>query len=242
MLRQTWIAAVVVVSAGSAWADVAPPGDAAINTCTVEQQQTDKTECLMCASWLWTANRCANLLAPYCYTKVCQLGSTSAWAEVLCRTLDANAPVVPAATLSSLMRTPSSSETFDGGAAVVPSSCAFFPPPGATHTATGTQTTSNTQTATNTQTTSNTQTATNTQTASNTQTATNTQTTGNTQTTTTPATTSASSTATTTTPPEKHSSSSCSVTLEKSAFRALGPGTLFLAVLALIALRRRTRR
>ena len=218
MLRQTWIAAVVVVSAGSAWADVAPPGDAAINTCTVEQQQTDKTECLMCASWLWTANRCANLLAPYCYTKVCQLGSTSAWAEVLCRTLDANAPVVPAATLSSLMRTPSSSETFDGGAAVVPSSCAFFPPPGATHTATGTQTTSNTQTATNTQTTSNT------------------------QTTTTPATTSASSTATTTTPPEKHSSSSCSVTLEKSAFRALGPGTLFLAVLALIALRRRTRR
>jgi hypothetical protein len=173
MRTQVWVALVVVaVSAASAWADTPPPAGY-VETCTTAKRQTTTSECLECRAWVSQRNRCTTMLVPYCYTSVCRSYGASAWTEVLCRTKDPTAPVVPSDTLTLLNS--GGNAPLDAGVAVAPDTCApYTPPPDPS--------------------------------------------------------------------PTKDNGSACSVSSEKSAIRALGPLTLILAGLALVALRRRSRR
>jgi hypothetical protein len=261
---------VVAFTAAPALADIPPPSTY-VETCTIAKQQTTGSECLQCSAYFGDVDRCSKLLNPYCYAKVCKAWGASSWSEVLCRSAGANAPVVPTdiiAILSSATTPAPSTSAVDAG---IPKTCLLVPPvtdtktatatqsatetksatdsktdsqtdsKSATQTATSTQSATDVKTATATQSPSNTQTATSTQSASTTQASTDTQSTTSSQTATT---VSATSTQTTTGPASKPSqdSSGCSVTTGKVAFRALGPLTVILAGLALVALRRRSRR
>jgi len=244
-MRTTSMMALVMVAlgAGPALADIPPPATY-VETCTLAKQQTATSECLECSAYYGNMTRCSTMLAAYCYTKVCKTYGASAWTEVLCRTKADNAPVVPSdviAILSSATTAPPVGS--DGG--VVPSTCAPYTPPSTdtkttTTTQSSTETKSATDSKTNTETSSKTETVTATQTVSATQSATSTQ--SNTQSATV-ATSTGTQTSTGTSPSKpSDDSSGCSVTTGKSAMRALGPLSVILAGLALLVLRRRSRR
>jgi len=241
--------AVVALGAAPALADIPPPSTY-VETCTIAQKLTATSECLECSAYYGDTTRCSKLLNTYCYQSLCKTWGASAWSEVLCRTKAANAPVVPSDVIAILSSSTKPAPSADGG--TIPASCAPYTPPTGTATTTvtatatksetATQTPTETKTATDTKsstaTASSTATVTVTQTAVITQSATSTQ--SNTQ-----SSTVATSTGTqTSTSPNKPSddSSGCSVTTGKSAVRALGPLSVLLAGLALLALGRRRRR
>jgi hypothetical protein len=112
-----------------AWADLPPP-DGYVETCTIANQQTPTSECLICWATRGMADRCDPLLLPYCYTNVCHAWSGSD--EVWCRTKGAGVPPVPAETLNTLR--PSGfplPAAIDGGPVTAPSSCLPYTPGGA---------------------------------------------------------------------------------------------------------------
>lgn len=189
-----------------------PPPSTYVETCTIAKQQTATSECLQCSAYYGDTTRCANLLGPYCYQSLCKTWGASSWSEVLCRTKGANAPVVSSDVIAILG---SAMTAAPGGAdgGALPASCAPYLL--ATSTATATETAVVTQTATSTL--SNTQNATLVNTSTGT------------------------STGSSASKPSDDSSG-CSVTAGKSAVRALGPLSVVLAGLALLVLRRRSRR
>jgi hypothetical protein len=119
-----WVVTLTVTS--SALADVPPP-EGYEEKCTVAKQQTTTTECLTCASMHGQTDRCASVLAPYCYVYVCKTYGASAWTEVLCRAKDPKAPAVPA-DVSAQLASPPASWLADGGVATPPSTCAPYVP------------------------------------------------------------------------------------------------------------------
>ena len=136
--------AVVALVAVPAVADIPPPATY-VETCTVSKQQKAGAECATCAAYHGDAARCTRLLSPYCYTKICKTWGASGWSEVLCRTASPDAPVVPSEIVNILgdaMTAGPASLTADGG---MPSTCAPYPPPPDTKSATSTQTTSSTK-------------------------------------------------------------------------------------------------
>jgi hypothetical protein len=108
-----------------AWADVPPP-EGYVETCTVADQQTATSECLLCYATRGMADRCEPLLAPYCFTKVCHAWNGSN--EVWCRTAGSGVPTVPAATLDALCPTGYPLPPAIDGGATAPSSCLPFVP------------------------------------------------------------------------------------------------------------------
>lgn len=207
------LAILFAASALPARADVPPPPDY-VENCTVAKQQTATTECLECRAYHGASSRCQTMLAPYCFTKICKTYGASVWSDVLCRTKDAAAPAVPEEITAALpLATAPLPAVPDAG------TCLPYAP--ATDTSTGTVT--NTATTIDTATLTSTATATDpvAPTSSTTNTATD----------------------TTTPPPEKkRDDSGCNVSARSSAIRALGPLTIVLAGLLLVALRRRGRR
>jgi hypothetical protein len=112
-----------------AWAD-APPPDNYVETCTLADQETATSECLICWATRGLADRCEPLLSPYCYTKVCHRWSGSD--EIWCRTKGEGVPTVPSETLDTLR--PAGfpfPPAIDGGLAPAPSSCLPYTPGGA---------------------------------------------------------------------------------------------------------------
>jgi MYXO-CTERM domain-containing protein len=107
-----------------ATADLAP----APEPCTRDQKQTSTSECLECIPDGQPTDRCATLLAPYCFTQVCVRGGAPNVA-VWCRTKSADAPVVPLATLNQLELT--NPYPVDAGGATAPSTCPSYTPPSA---------------------------------------------------------------------------------------------------------------
>jgi hypothetical protein len=138
MRTQLFLASLLVAAgAAPAFADIPPP-EGYVEKCTVAKQQTSTTECLDCRAWYSARDRCTNLLAPYCYSGICNSYGASAWTEVHCRTKDANAPVVPSTTLALLSDT--ADVTAPDGAATPPSTCAPYTPSTSTATDTSTST------------------------------------------------------------------------------------------------------
>jgi hypothetical protein len=213
------LAVLFAASALPARADVPPPPDY-VENCTVAKQQTATTECLECRAYYGASSRCQTMLAPYCFTKICKTYGASVWSDILCRTKGATAPVVPAEITGALsLATTPVPDLPDAGTCL----------PYASATDTSTVTITNTQTATTTATEpiapTLTSTATDTATVAPTSSATNT------------------ATDTTTPPPEKkRDDSGCNVSARSSAIRALGPLTIVLAGLLLVARSRRGRR
>ena len=254
---RTWFVpglVLVVLAPTPALADLAPP-DAPPETCTPAMWESETAECLNCWGFKGYENRCANLLAPYCYVKVCQTARSYSWAEVLCRTEAADAPSVPPAIGQAIYSPlPSSSPGIadgglDGGLEPIPTTCAPYTPQintnpstatkTSTQSATTTQSTTSTTSATNTtSTTSITSTTSATDTATSTTTATNT--TSGTSTTTTTFSQTTASTATASDAQPRHSSA-CSLTTGRSAARALGWLLLVGAAMALVVRARRSR-
>jgi MYXO-CTERM domain-containing protein len=110
-------------------ADVPPP-DGYVEACTLEKVQTSTSECLACLAERMVADRCEALLAPYCFSKVCQAWGGSAFTEILCRTKGAQVPPVPADTLEQL--TPNTyplPPVGDGGVDAGSSTCLPYTPP-----------------------------------------------------------------------------------------------------------------
>jgi MYXO-CTERM domain-containing protein len=141
-MRKESVTALVVVLLASAHAIAdQPPPEGYVEKCTVAKQQTASSECLDCSAWVSHLNRCTNLLAPYCYTRICKSYGASAWTEVLCRTKDPSAPAVPAETLAALT-SPNVNEPYsaDGGVDGPPATCAPYTPPTGTATDTSTST------------------------------------------------------------------------------------------------------
>jgi hypothetical protein len=234
----------VALAAAPAWADLPPPSTY-VEACTIAKQQTATSECLQCSAYYGSMNRCATLLGPYCYQSLCKTWGASSWSEVLCRTKGANAPVVPSDVIAILgSATTAAPDGVDGG--TIPASCAPYLLSTATETKSGTATQSSTEskTSTSSATTSYTDTsiiatATATETAVVTQSATSTQ--SNTQNATLVHTSTDTSTGSSASK-APDDSSGCSVTAGKSAVRALGPLSVLLAGLALLVLKRRSRR
>jgi hypothetical protein len=214
-------------------ADVAPPydGSTAVETCTLTGLQPPaELDCVECIAWDRAADRCAILILPYCYQRVCKTSSARTWYEVYCRASDATAPPVPSDNLR-LLLSPTSIPIYapDGGV-VIPSSClAYAPSPSAIASLTALMTAIATQTSTTTQSSTKTQTLTATLSPTETQTATACGTETSTTT----------STATSSKP--SHGSSTCSMTRGQLAVRALGPLILVIVGLLLVVLRRRSR-
>jgi hypothetical protein len=118
-----------MAGASRALADMPPP-DGYVETCTIARQQTSKTECLECMDMHDQTERCTNLLAPYCYVKVCKTWGSTSFTEVLCRTKDASAPVVPTDIMSLVdSRSYPLPNLPDGGVTpVAPSMCLPYTP------------------------------------------------------------------------------------------------------------------
>jgi MYXO-CTERM domain-containing protein len=134
-----WV--VFTLAAAPVLADMPPP-DGYVEACTIAKKKAATSECLECRGWYGNVNWCTNLLAPYCYTKLCNTYGASVWTEVFCRTKDAKAPVVPSDTLS-IITSPGGDPAVDGGVAAIPSTCAPYTP-STTDTTTGTETSTST--------------------------------------------------------------------------------------------------
>jgi hypothetical protein len=212
-----------------AWADVAPPhdGSTAVETCTLTGLQPPaELDCVECIAWDRAADRCSILILPYCYQKICKTSSAKTWYEVHCRASDPTAPSVPSDNRRLLLSPTSIPINPPDGGVVVPSSClAYAPSPSGIASLTALMTATATRTSTGTLSSTQSQTLTTTLSPTVTQTTTAYET--------------ATSTATNTKP--SHGSSACSVTREQLALRVLGPLTLVLVGLLLVALRRRSR-
>ena len=125
----TFQTALVLISASATpvLADIAPPPE---ETCTVAKQQSPTSECLACNGEYDQTDRCSNLLAPYCFTKVCQTRGTATWTEIMCRTKDANAPVVPSDTMNLVTATGYPLPVVPAGmVTTAPSTCMPYTPP-----------------------------------------------------------------------------------------------------------------
>jgi hypothetical protein len=143
----------VAVSATPALADIAPP-DASPETCTIPRWESETAECLNCWGFTGYETRCSNLLAPYCYKKVCQTSHIYTWSEVLCRTKAADAPTVPS-DIGQAIYSPLPSASpgiIDGGGILpIPSTCAPYTPQMNTNPSTATKTSTQSTTATSVQ-------------------------------------------------------------------------------------------
>jgi hypothetical protein len=203
-------------------ADMPPPADY-VENCTIPKQETAATECMECRAYYGEPDRCAVMLVNYCFTKVCKGWGASVWTEVLCRSRAVQAANVPLSVLTQLdhLSTDSPSLYAPDGGVRIPAQCTP---------STDTSTSTPTDTSTSTVTTIPTHTSTTTDSSTPTGTFTTTY----------------SSTASATDPArewtKQDDGSACNVPAGRSALRAFGPLTMILAGIALVLLRRRSRR
>lgn len=78
------LAVALSLLASAAAADVPPP-PGYVEQCTPARQQLPGTECVGCASYFGSVNKCPELLGGAGFTKACQSSGASVWTEVWCR-------------------------------------------------------------------------------------------------------------------------------------------------------------
>ncbi len=89
------LVAAPLVVARPADADVPPP-PGYVETCTVEQQQTNGARCEACRAGYQDANACATRFASTQLRRRCRTSGASSWTEVWCENRIATDPTVPA--------------------------------------------------------------------------------------------------------------------------------------------------